>query len=82
VKIVEFVDSLDSFTVNCSLLIYTNNVAIDIYIDIFKTPPSLWKEAHLLKSIPESNIVILAEVIKQVIGTIKSSTPETSRKKN
>jgi hypothetical protein len=57
-------------------------VAIDIYIDIFKTPPSLWKEAHLLKSIPESKIVTLAEVIKQVIGTIKSSTPETSRKKN
>jgi len=46
-----------------------------------KTPPSLWKETHFLKSIPESKIVALAEVIKQVIGTIKSSTPETSRRK-
>jgi len=56
-------------------------VAIDIYIDISKNTSFTLEGGHLLKSIPESKAVALAEVIKQVIGTIKSSTLETSRMK-
>ncbi|MCC6054451.1 MAG: hypothetical protein LM589_03965, partial [Thermosphaera sp.] len=38
---------------------------------IYKVLNALWKETHLLKSIPESKVVALAEVLKQVIGTME-----------
>jgi len=40
-------------------------------LTIYKVLNALWKETHLLKSIPESKVVALAEVLKQVIGTVK-----------
>ena len=42
---------------------------------IYKVLNALWKETHLLKSIPESKVVALAEVLKQVIGTVKILDP-------
>jgi predicted nucleic acid-binding protein len=44
-------------------------------LTIYKVLNALWKETHLLKSIPESKVVALAEVLKQVIGTVKILDP-------
>ncbi|MEM0005039.1 MAG: type II toxin-antitoxin system VapC family toxin [Desulfurococcaceae archaeon] len=38
---------------------------------IYKVLNALWKKTHLLKSIPESKVEAPAEVLKQVIGTMK-----------
>jgi hypothetical protein len=50
-------------------------------LTIYKVLNALWKETHLLKSIPESKVEALAEALKQVIGTMEILDPRDSRRK-
>jgi len=44
-------------------------------LTIYKVLNALWKEMHLLKSIPERKVEALAEALKQVIGTMEILDP-------